>query len=101
MKTIPLFMTMSLFIASAACADPGGGFDSGKDLCLLDINKCPGQSHYNIVEKIARLKAAIEIGTKVYTPEEVVHLKYSLEEALVTADRIDADPSQVPENRDR
>jgi hypothetical protein len=37
----------------------------------------------------------------VYSPEELAHLRYLLEEALTTADRIDADPSQVPENKDR
>jgi len=74
---------------------------AGKDTCLLDNNSCVGHSYYNIVEKIARIRAAIQLGTKVYTPQELEHLEYLLEEALDVADHIDAHSSQVPENRDR
>src|SRR3974390_1314709 len=93
--------TITLFIASAAIADQGVQSSTGKDACLLDISNCPSGHYYDIVEKIARLKAAIQVGATVYSPEELAHLKYLLEEALTTADRIDADPSQVPENKDR
>jgi hypothetical protein len=101
MKMLPLVCIITLFIASTALAGQGVKTDTGKDACLLDVNNCPSGHYYDIVEKIARLKAAIQIGTTVYSPEELAHLQYLLEEALTTADRIDADPSQVPENKDR
>lgn len=101
MKLLPLVMTLTLFTASMAFTDQGAPPNEGKDACLLDINTCPSGHYYDIVEKIARLKAAIQIGTRVYSPEELEHLKRLLEEAFEAADRIDADPSQVPENRDR
>ena len=92
------FIMLSLTVGAHA-EDLQSG--AGKDMCLLDINNCLGQSFYNIVDKIARIRAAIEKGSLVYTPQEVEHLKYMLVEALETAERIDADPSQVPENRDK
>jgi len=72
-----------------------------KDLCLLDINKCVGQSYYNIVEKINRINVALEAGSNVYSPQEIEHLKYMLDEALFCCDRIECHPSQVPEMADR
>jgi hypothetical protein len=102
MKSIPISIVITfIIITSVAFADQEIRSDSSKDMCLLDIKNCTGHSYYNIVEKIARLKHAIEMGTKLYTPEECKHLEYLLEEALETAERIDADPSQVPENRDK
>jgi len=100
MKSIPMsIIVLTLITTTVAFADQEIKANTGKDLCLLDVKDCTGQSYYNIVEKIARLKAAIEIGTQIYSPEEVKHLNYLLEEALETAELIDADPSQVPENR--
>jgi hypothetical protein len=52
-------------------------------------------------EKLARIRAALALGDKVYTEQEIKHLDYLLDEALETADLIGADPSQVPENRDK
>ena len=101
MRMLPLVCALTLFIASMAIAGQGATSDTGKDACLLDVSNCPSGHYYDIVEKIARLKAAIQVGARVYSPNELEHLKYLLEEALTTADRIDADPSQVPENKDR
>lgn len=100
MKTVAFVIAVTLLSACIAFAEKGVTADSGKDMCLLDNNYCTGQSYYGIVEKIARIRAALEIGSKVYSPEEVKHLEYLLEEALMVAERIDADPSQVPENKD-
>jgi hypothetical protein len=102
MKSIPISIVITLSIVTGvAFAGQEIKSDEVKDKCLLDIKNCTGSSYYNIVEKIARLKQAIEIGTKLYTLEECKHLEYLLEEAFETAERIDADPSQVPENRDK
>ncbi|NVN92606.1 MAG: hypothetical protein HXX11_18690 [Desulfuromonadales bacterium] len=101
MKSISIFIAITLFVAHAAFANESVVYDSTKDLCLLDINNCRGQSYYNIVEKISRLKAALEIGSKVYSQEEIKHLNYLLDEAFYAAERIDADPSQVPENKNK
>ena len=102
MKSIPIVIVITLIIVTGvAFADRESGSNSGKDMCLLDIKNCTGHNYYNIVEKIARLKKAIEIGSKIYSPEEFKHLEYLLEEAFETAERIDADPSQVPENKDK
>ena len=101
MKSIPIIFMIILIINGVAFADQKIESNSNKDWCLLDNKNCSGHSYYNIVEKIARLKAAIEIGTNLYTPEECKHLKYLLDEAFETAERIDADPSQVPENKDK
>ncbi|KAA0888974.1 hypothetical protein [Oryzomonas rubra] len=99
MRLAPIIIAITLGAASAAFAEQAPG--TGKDLCLLDISNCTGRSYYNIVEKIARLKAALEVGTTVYSPGEIEHLTYMLEEAFTTADLIGADPSIVPENRDK
>ncbi|MDR3581154.1 MAG: hypothetical protein P4L44_14430 [Oryzomonas sp.] len=100
MQMLPQLCAIILFMAPMAFADQGVKTDTGKDACLLDINNCSGH-YYDIVEKIARLKAAIQIGTRVYSPKELEHIEYLLKESLITADRIDADSSQVPENKDR
>jgi hypothetical protein len=99
MKSTPLLIAASLLIAVATSASQETEPVSGKDLCLLDTAKCPGQRHYDLVEKIAHCRAALETGAKVYSPEELEHVKHLLEEALDIADMINADPSQVPENR--
>lgn len=75
--------------------------NSGKDMCLLDIKYCENKNYYNIVEKIVRIKAALAIGTKLYTTKEIEHLEYLYEESLYTCDRIECHPSQVPEMSDR
>ncbi|HEY4744582.1 MAG TPA: hypothetical protein VIH45_07975 [Desulfuromonadaceae bacterium] len=99
MKTaiVVALLVASVTVAAAEDMKP----NAGKDVCLLDNNNCVGHSYYNIVDKIARIRAAIQLGTKVYTPQELEHLEYLLEEALDVADHIDAHSSQVPENRDR
>lgn len=99
MRLVPVIIAITLCAASAAFAEQAPG--AGKDLCLLDINNCTGRSYYHIVEKIARLKTALQVGPTVYSPEEIEHLTYLLEEAFTTAELIGADPSLVPENRDR
>jgi hypothetical protein len=101
MKSIPMIMLLTLIFTGVALADQEIKYNTGKDMCLLDIKNCTGQSYYDIVDKIARLKAAIEIGLELYSPEECNHLNYLLEEAFYTAERIGADPSQVPEMRDK
>ena len=63
----------------------------------MDVNNCVGQTYYNIVEKIIRIKSALEIGSRVYTPQELEHLTYMFDEAMYCCDRIDCHPSQVPE----
>ena len=75
--------------------------NTGKDMCLLENNYCKNQSYYNIVEKIARIKAALAIGANLYTEKEIEHLEYLYEEALFTCDRIECQPSHVPEMSDR
>lgn len=93
-----------MLIAAIVCFPPTGYCEQGteqgkgKDMCLVDTNLC--SENYNLVDKIARLKAAIETGTKVYTPQELERLEYSLEDSLATAGRLNIDPSQVPENKE-
>jgi hypothetical protein len=99
MKTILLLIAASLLMAGSALADQESKPVIGKDLCLLDSAHCPGRQYYNLVEKIAHCRVALEKGAAVYSPEELEHLRHLLEEALDIADMINADPSQVPENR--
>jgi len=99
MKVLIVLICLPLFAGVAFSTDiPHGPV---KDLCLLDNNNCVDHHYYNIVEKLARIRAALEVGTKLYSQQEIEHLTYMLDEALKTADLIDADPSQVPENKDR
>jgi hypothetical protein len=101
MRVISLLMACVLSIAATAVAEQENQSITGKDWCLLDAAKCPGQIKYDLVEKIAHLKAALGSGAKLYSPQELEHLQHLLEEALETAEMVDADPSQVPENRFR
>ncbi len=68
-----------------------------KDLCLLDINKCPGKNYYNIVEKIRRLKIALKQGSAVYSQDELGHLETVLRESYFCVERLDAE-SFFPED---
>lgn len=68
--------------------------DAGKDLCLLDTSQC--SSLYDLPEKVARLRKAIESGTKVYTPEEVERLKRRLEDAMIVVEFLDVPEAIVP-----
>lgn len=101
MRSAPIIIAITLWAVSAAFAEQAPGPGAGKDLCLLDISNCTDRSYYNIVEKIARLKTALAAGATVYSPGEIEHLTYMLEEAFTTADLIGADPSIVPENKDK
>ena len=99
MRFISALFAVSLLVSVPASAGQEIKSAVSKDMCLLDSANCSGQKYYSIVEKIAHLKQAIEIGSPVYSPEELRHLEHLLEEAFDIAGLIDADPSQVPENR--
>jgi hypothetical protein len=100
MKKAVVITLLMMSVAPASYAEEMKQ-NNGKDVCLLDNNNCVGHSYYPIVEKIARIRTALRLGSTVYTPQELEHLRYLLEEALDVAEHIDADPSQVPENKDR
>lgn len=100
MKSVFVLILLIISLAGNAGAEEAKTLP-GKDLCLLDIKNCVGQSYYNIVEKIVRIKAALEVGSRVYSHQERQHLEYMYEEALFACDRIDCPPSLVPEMQDR
>lgn len=86
MKRIVLLAVVVLGITSGSTF-AAGSQDSEKDWCLLGIsNKCSGSTTLDLVDKIRRLKMAIDKGTTVYTPDEVEHFKSMLEEAYVAED---------------
>jgi hypothetical protein len=72
-----MFVTTAVLmvaVIAAAAEKP----TTGKDMCLIAIKYCPNGEDYNIVEKYDRLKAEIDKGLTVYSPEELTHLKKSL-----------------------
>lgn len=58
-----------------------------KDMCVLYSQDCPCQT-LTMQQKIAVLKGELAKGTKVYTHDELQHLRYKLNEARATLDMI-------------
>jgi len=65
-----------------------------KDLCLLDSRSCP--TPYDLTEKVARLRGALEAGNRFYTPEELKSLAKKLEDSLEIADLLDVPETIIP-----
>jgi len=79
-----IVLVISIVLSVAALSHATETQDQEKDLCLLGItNKCTSTTTLDLVDKIARLEAAINKGSAVYTPEELKHLQAMLEEAYL------------------
>lgn len=67
-----------------------------KDLCLLDARNCPTPNYYDLKEKVARLRGALNAGNRFYTPEELKILAKKLEDSLEIADLLEVPETIIP-----
>lgn len=94
MKNLTLLLSMMVALSVAAPAHAADKPDtSEKDLCLLYAQNCARRVD-SIQEKIGKLRAEIEKGTRVYTKEELERLERKLKEAEFLLDRIMYGPSR-------
>ncbi len=97
MNTTFIVVAMVLTVAGTAPAqEQAPAPAAGKDMCLVDASHCPRENYYDLAEKVARLREAINKGMKLYTVEELEILKKKLEESLEIADLLEVPESQIP-----
>ena len=77
-----------IFILGTAVTVLADEHAAERDLCLLDASNCP-TLNYDLIEKVARLRGALEAGSRFYTPEELKRLAKKLKECLEIADLLD------------
>jgi|ERR1039457_3592032 hypothetical protein len=83
MKKIVLAIVVSLSVVTVSHA--ADNLDVDKDWCLLGImDKCHTTTSIDLLDKIKRLEIAIKMGSAVYTPEELNHLRSMLADAYYT-----------------
>ena len=88
MKRIVMAAVVVMSIAGGV-SFAADGRDSEKDWCLLGISsKCAGTTTIDLFDKIKRVNVAIEMGTAVYSPEEIEHFKRLLEELQSTEEML-------------
>ena len=97
MRPLAFLVALSLLVPALPlhAAEPEAA--AAKDPCLMDNRNCPGNTNYTLVEKIARLRTAIEnkdSGT--YTPQELERLGKRLEECLEIADLLEIPETTIP-----